>query len=171
MNNNHNQSHELPNIGLSNQQLLSSLNASSAAGAGNATSTINNMSSANTNNLSNTTNALPTNLPSTSRNTTNNPQGILNIPLSQLPSPTLCASCDKCRQRKTKCDGNRPCLNCITRYRKMKKLDARYVFILFSFVFGWRVWDEDLLCCFGGVYIKAARCYMRICVRVFFLCT
>jgi len=126
---NNNQSHELPNIGLSNQQLLSSLNANSAAAGGNATSTINNMSStSNTNNLSNTTNALSSNLTNnTTSNSTNNPQGILNIPLSQLPSPTLCASCDKCRQRKTKCDGNRPCLNCITRYRKMKKLDARYV--------------------------------------------
>ena len=133
MNNNHNQSHELPNIGLSNQQLLSSLNANSAA-AGNAI-TNNNMSSTS---AANTNNSHPTNNLSSNglSNTTNNPQGIINIPLSQLPSPTLCASCDKCRQRKTKCDGNRPCLNCITRYRKMKKLDARYVlyivFVLYN---------------------------------------
>jgi len=131
---NNNQSHELPNIGLSNQQLLSSLNANSAAAGGNATS--NNMSSANTNN-SHPTN-LSSNLTNNTTNTTNNPQGIINIPLSQLPSPTLCASCDKCRQRKTKCDGNRPCLNCITRYRKMKKLDARYGFyIVLVLCLGW----------------------------------
>ena len=143
MNNNHNQSHELPNIGLSNQQLLSSLNASSAA-AGNAI-TNNNMSSTSAAN----TNSHPTNNLSSNglSNTTNNPQGILNIPLSQLPSPTLCASCDKCRQRKTKCDGGRPCLNCITRYRKMKKLDARYVFIVFACVW-WRVLClEDCVLC------------------------
>ena len=129
--NNNNQSHDLPNIGLSNQQLLSSLNANSAAGGGNAT----NISSANTNN-SHPTTASTSTLPSCS--TTNSIA--INIPLSQLPSPTLCASCDKCRQRKTKCDGGRPCLNCITRYRKTKKLDARYVFILFSVcVVWWRV--------------------------------
>ena len=28
----------------------------------------------------------------------------------------LCASCDRCRSRKTKCDGKRPCSNCKTRY-------------------------------------------------------
>jgi len=129
---NNNQSHELPNIGLLNQQLLSSLNANSAAAGGNATTNnaLSTTSAANNNNNSHPTN-FPSNFPSnTTANTTNNPQGILNIPISQLPSPTLCASCDKCRQRKTKCDGNRPCLNCITRYRKMKKLDARYGFYI-----------------------------------------
>ena len=121
--NNLNQSHDLPNIGLSNQQLLSSLNANSAAAGSNATNNLSSTSAAanNTNNNSHPTNSLP------SCSTTNSIA--INIPLSQLPSPTLCASCDKCRQRKTKCDGGRPCLNCITRYRKTKKLDARYVLI------------------------------------------
>ena len=128
MSNNNNQSHELPNIGLSNQQLLSSLNANSAAAAANATSTNISTTSAAANNNSHPTNNFPSN------NTSNNQQGIINIPLHQLPSPTLCASCDKCRQRKTKCDGSRPCLNCITRYRKSHKLDARYVLLYFDFV-------------------------------------
>jgi len=35
--------------------------------------------------------------------------------------PVLCASCDRCRQRKTKCDGNRPCKSCVTRYVKKHK--------------------------------------------------
>lgn len=34
----------------------------------------------------------------------------------------LCASCDRCRSRKTKCDGNRPCGNCATKYMKKNKL-------------------------------------------------
>lgn len=37
------------------------------------------------------------------------------------PTQQLCASCDRCRARKTKCDGGRPCSNCVTRYRKVNK--------------------------------------------------
>lgn len=37
----------------------------------------------------------------------------------------LCASCDRCRARKTKCDGNRPCGNCATKYMKKHKI-TRY---------------------------------------------
>lgn len=33
----------------------------------------------------------------------------------------LCASCDKCRARKTKCDGQRPCGNCVAWYKKIYK--------------------------------------------------
>ena len=40
-------------------------------------------------------------------------------------SIALCASCDRCRARKTKCDGNRPCGNCATKYMKKFKL-TRY---------------------------------------------
>lgn len=34
----------------------------------------------------------------------------------------LCASCDRCRARKTKCDGDRPCGNCAAKYLKKHKL-------------------------------------------------
>jgi hypothetical protein len=34
----------------------------------------------------------------------------------------LCASCDRCRSRKTKCDGQRPCGNCASKYMKKHKL-------------------------------------------------
>lgn len=34
----------------------------------------------------------------------------------------LCASCDRCRARKTKCDGKRPCSNCANKYMKKHKL-------------------------------------------------
>ena len=36
----------------------------------------------------------------------------------------LCASCDRCRARKTKCDGNRPCGNCSSKYMKKFKLTS-----------------------------------------------
>eukprot|EP00984_Skeletonema_dohrnii_P008943 scaffold3345_cov83-Skeletonema_dohrnii-CCMP3373.AAC.2 len=36
----------------------------------------------------------------------------------------LCASCDRCRTRKTKCDGSRPCLNCKNRYLRVHKLNS-----------------------------------------------
>jgi len=36
----------------------------------------------------------------------------------------LCASCDRCRARKTKCDGNRPCSNCAAKYMKKHKVDS-----------------------------------------------
>lgn len=36
----------------------------------------------------------------------------------------LCASCDRCRARKTKCDGKRPCGNCAARYLKKHKLTS-----------------------------------------------
>ena len=45
----------------------------------------------------------------------------------------LCASCDRCRTRKTKCDGERPCSNCASRYKKVMKVD-RYVFY-FIYIF------------------------------------
>jgi len=41
-------------------------------------------------------------------------------------SIALCASCDRCRSRKTKCDGQKPCGNCATKYMKKHKL-TRYV--------------------------------------------
>jgi len=40
----------------------------------------------------------------------------------------LCASCDRCRARKTKCDGERPCSNCAAKYLKKHKL-SRYVHV------------------------------------------
>ena len=36
----------------------------------------------------------------------------------------LCASCDRCRARKTKCDGQRPCGNCAAKYMKKHKLTS-----------------------------------------------
>lgn len=36
----------------------------------------------------------------------------------------LCASCDRCRARKTKCDGKRPCGNCASKYMKKHKLTS-----------------------------------------------
>lgn len=36
----------------------------------------------------------------------------------------LCASCDRCRARKTKCDGARPCGNCAAKYLKKNKLTS-----------------------------------------------
>eukprot|EP00526_Cylindrotheca_closterium_P004428 CAMPEP_0113608832 /NCGR_PEP_ID=MMETSP0017_2-20120614/4142_1 /TAXON_ID=2856 /ORGANISM="Cylindrotheca closterium" /LENGTH=763 /DNA_ID=CAMNT_0000517557 /DNA_START=102 /DNA_END=2393 /DNA_ORIENTATION=- /assembly_acc=CAM_ASM_000147 len=36
----------------------------------------------------------------------------------------LCASCDRCRSRKTKCDGGRPCTNCAAKYMKKHKLTS-----------------------------------------------
>ena len=36
----------------------------------------------------------------------------------------LCASCDRCRARKTKCDGNRPCSNCAGKYMKKHRLNS-----------------------------------------------
>jgi len=44
----------------------------------------------------------------------------------------LCASCDRCRARKTKCDGQRPCSNCAAKYMKKNKI-ARYVVAFFRF--------------------------------------
>jgi len=40
------------------------------------------------------------------------------------PRVALCASCDRCRARKTKCDGNRPCSNCANKYMKKHRLDS-----------------------------------------------
>lgn len=34
----------------------------------------------------------------------------------------LCSSCDRCRARKTRCDGSRPCSNCAAKYLKKHKL-------------------------------------------------
>mmetsp|Transcript_36685 Transcript_36685/g.56911 ORF Transcript_36685/g.56911 Transcript_36685/m.56911 type:complete len:732 (-) Transcript_36685:56-2251(-) len=39
-------------------------------------------------------------------------------------SVALCASCDRCRARKTKCDGSRPCGNCASKYMKKHKLTS-----------------------------------------------
>ncbi len=44
-----------------------------------------------------------------------------------VPQMPLCASCDRCRSRKTKCDGERPCSNCAQKYMKRHKV-KRYVF-------------------------------------------
>jgi hypothetical protein len=35
----------------------------------------------------------------------------------------LCASCDRCRARKTKCDGRRPCSNCVFKFMKKNKIE------------------------------------------------
>jgi hypothetical protein len=37
---------------------------------------------------------------------------------------SLCASCDRCRARKTKCDGRKPCVNCASKYMKKHKLNT-----------------------------------------------
>ena len=37
-------------------------------------------------------------------------------------SNSLCASCDRCRARKTRCDGKRPCSACKHKYMKKHKL-------------------------------------------------
>lgn len=52
----------------------------------------------------------------------------------------LCASCDRCRARKTKCDGKRPCGNCATKYLKKNKL-TRYVHVYVFAVFVFRSAD------------------------------
>ena len=56
----------------------------------------------------------------------------MGIQSSSSPQPSatamaLCASCDRCRARKTKCDGGRPCSNCASKYMKKHKL-TRYVY-------------------------------------------
>ena len=66
----------------------------------------------------------------------------------------LCASCDRCRTRKTKCDGERPCSNCATRYKKVMKVD-RYVFY-FIFFFA----NKHVLILLGGIFF---------CVYIMFL--
>ncbi|KAL9188332.1 hypothetical protein ACHAXT_006710 [Thalassiosira profunda] len=43
---------------------------------------------------------------------------------SSRDSDTLCASCDRCRSRKTRCDGQRPCGSCKQRYMKAHKLTS-----------------------------------------------
>jgi len=43
---------------------------------------------------------------------------------SDQPKIALCASCDRCRARKTKCDGKRPCGNCAAKYMKKHRLDS-----------------------------------------------
>eukprot|EP00547_Thalassionema_nitzschioides_P010516 CAMPEP_0194226466 /NCGR_PEP_ID=MMETSP0156-20130528/41915_1 /TAXON_ID=33649 /ORGANISM="Thalassionema nitzschioides, Strain L26-B" /LENGTH=739 /DNA_ID=CAMNT_0038958825 /DNA_START=23 /DNA_END=2242 /DNA_ORIENTATION=+ len=40
------------------------------------------------------------------------------------PIIPLCASCDRCRARKTRCDGQRPCGNCATKYMKKNKVSS-----------------------------------------------
>ncbi len=40
------------------------------------------------------------------------------------PRVALCASCDRCRARKTKCDGKRPCGNCANKYMKKHRLTS-----------------------------------------------
>jgi len=37
---------------------------------------------------------------------------------------TFCHSCDRCRSRKTKCDGAKPCGNCAAKYMKKNKLTS-----------------------------------------------
>lgn len=36
----------------------------------------------------------------------------------------LCASCDRCRSRKTKCDGKHPCNNCAAKFLKKNKVNS-----------------------------------------------
>jgi hypothetical protein len=52
---------------------------------------------------------------------------------SASPAVILCASCDRCRSRKAKCDGQRPCSNCSSRFTKKHGL-ARYEEGIFSYV-------------------------------------
>ena len=73
--------------------------------------------------------------------------------LQQHPPPpqpkvmvNLCASCDRCRTRKTKCDGARPCANCVTRYKKTNKLD-RCVDIVSIFLMNFMIYLR-------GSYVK-----------------
>ena len=40
----------------------------------------------------------------------------------ELDKGVLCLSCDRCRARKTKCDGNRPCASCVLIYMKHHKV-------------------------------------------------
>lgn len=56
----------------------------------------------------------------------------------------LCASCDRCRSRKTKCDGQRPCSNCAQKYMKRNKV-KRYVYSVVSFMY------FDSVCAQGDV--------------------
>lgn len=58
-----------------------------------------------------------------------NPSIPMGIQSSSSPPPSatamaLCASCDRCRARKTKCDGGRPCSNCASKYMKKHKLTS-----------------------------------------------
>jgi hypothetical protein len=39
-------------------------------------------------------------------------------------STVLCASCDRCRARKTKCNGAHPCSGCVSKYMKKHKLES-----------------------------------------------
>jgi len=45
-------------------------------------------------------------------------------PASASAQPRLCSSCDRCRARKTKCDGNSPCSNCVNRYKRINKVES-----------------------------------------------
>ena len=63
-------------------------------------------------------------------NTSNNSSAAVQPPPPTLTAPPaapaapLCASCDRCRSRKTKCDGKRPCSNCATKYMKKYKVSS-----------------------------------------------
>ena len=48
---------------------------------------------------------------------------LINITTSGGDAQPLCASCDRCRARKTKCDGKRPCSNCVFKYMKKNKIE------------------------------------------------
>lgn len=50
------------------------------------------------------------------------PAPVASSTSSAAPTTALCASCDRCRARKTKCDGKRPCGNCAAKYLKKHKL-------------------------------------------------
>eukprot|EP00536_Pseudo-nitzschia_multiseries_P013565 jgi/Psemu1/261510/estExt_Genewise1Plus.C_5880024 len=62
----------------------------------------------------------------TSNKKTNKDVSLLTnvAPVPKKNSVALCASCDRCRARKTKCDGKRPCGNCASRYMKKHKLSS-----------------------------------------------
>jgi Fungal Zn(2)-Cys(6) binuclear cluster domain len=56
----------------------------------------------------------------------------------------LCASCDYCRSRKTKCDGKRPCANCLFKYMKKNKVSRYAILKQTSTVL--RQWAMTTLC-------------------------
>jgi hypothetical protein len=62
-------------------------------------------------------------LPALNTNPSNNNNINNNKPTSSKPV-TFCQSCDRCRARKTKCDGKTPCTNCTNKYLKKHKLSV-----------------------------------------------
>lgn len=52
----------------------------------------------------------------------------MRLTQQQMPveSVVLCASCDRCRARKAKCDGKRPCSSCITHHKKQNEYENAF---------------------------------------------